>query len=170
MGFWGSMFGGSNPTLNSGIKESGQVAGFENSQGQGLQALSSDWLKGLLGGNTAMTTKLLAPQIATAQKQGQQAKKTMSQFGTRSGGVTSQGQTIDDKTRAGINDMVSSLTSGALQQAGAQGTSMVDAGLKALGMQVDFSQQQMENWSNSIFGQGLGTAAGYAETAGLGKL
>lgn len=168
MGFWGSLFGGSNPTINKGINQAGQVAGYGTSLGEGLTTNAGNFYNTLLGGNTAAISKMLAPQIQAAQQQGQQAKQSMSQFGNRSGGLNSKAQTIDDTTRANINNMVSGLTGQAAGAAGSMGQNLLSTGLDALNMQVGFSQEQMQNWSNSIFGSGMSTAAGYGEAAALG--
>src|SRR5277367_3568143 len=168
MGFWGSMFGGSNPTLNSGINQAGQVAGYGTSMGEGLTTSAGNFFQGLLSGNPAQTAKLLAPQIKAQQDQAQQQKQTMAQFGDRSGGTTAKAQTIDDTTRASIGKMISDLTGQAATQTASMGQSLLNTGMNALNQQVQFSQDQMNNWSNSIFGQGMASAAGYGESAALG--
>jgi len=170
MGFFGSIFGGSNPTLNQGINKSGQIAGFGQTQGEGLLTSAGNFFQGLLGGNPAQTAKLLAPQIKAAQDQSQQAKQTMAQFGNRSGGTNARAQTIDDQTRAGITNMISQLTSSAAGAAANMGQGLLDTGIQALNQQVQFSQQQMQNWNNSIFGKGIGAAAGLAESFAMGKV
>ncbi len=168
MSFWGSMFGGSNPTLNSGINQAGQVAGYGTSVGQGLTTSAGNFFQGLLGGNPAQTAKLLAPQIQTQQQQAQQAKQTAAQFGTRTGGTNAANQSIDDKTRSNISSMISSLTGQAAGAASSLGTNLLKTGMDALSNQVDFSQTQMQNWSDSILGRGLTTGASAAETFALG--
>jgi len=159
---------GINPTLKAGIKQAGQTSTFANTKGQGLTGQAGDFYSTLLGGDPRAMSKLLAPQIGTMQKQGQQQKQTMAQFGTRSGGTTAAGQSIDDSTRANISNMISSLTGTAAGGAQQMGQNLIDTGLKALGQQVDYSQQQLENWSNSVLGQGLAKGAGFLESAGLG--
>jgi hypothetical protein len=168
MSFFGSIFGGSNPTLNSGINQAGQVAGYGTSAGEGLTSSAGNFFQGLLGGNPAQTAKLLAPQIQATQQQAQQAKQANAQFGNRSGGTNASNQTIDDKTRSSITSMISSLTGQAATGAASLGTNLLDTGMKALSQQVDFSQDQMANWQNSIFGQGISGAAGFGEAAALG--
>jgi hypothetical protein len=160
MSFWSSMFGGSNPTLNSGINQAGQVAGFGTSQGEGLLSSAGNFFQTLLGGNPAQTAKLLAPQIQANSQQAQQAKQTMAQFGSRSGGTNASAQTIDDKTRANISNMVSNLTGQAASGAASTGSNLLNTGIEALNQQVSFSQDQMQNWANSIFGQAMSSGAG----------
>jgi hypothetical protein len=170
MGFWGSIFGGSNPTLNSGINQSGQVAGFGQSQGEGLLTSAGNFFSGLLGGNPAQAAKLLAPQIQQNQQQAQQQKQVNAQFGNRSGGTNASNQTIDDKTRSNISTMISNLTGQAAGAAASMGQNLLDTGMKALSQQVDFSQEQMANWGNSILGQGVSQGVGAAMKAGMSFL
>jgi len=160
VGFWGSMFGGSNPTLNQGINKAGQVSGYGTSVGEGLTTSAGNFFKGILGGDPAQTAKLLSPQIQAAQERGQQAKQTASQFGNRSGGTNARAQTIDDQTRSGITSMIANLTSAAATSAADLGKNLIDTGITALNQQVQFSQQQMENWGNSLFGLGMTKAVG----------
>lgn len=162
MSFWSSIFGGSNPTINQGINQAGQIAGFGQSQGEGLLTSAGNFFQGLMGGNPAQTAKLLAPQIQANQQQAQQQKQTMAQFGNRSGGTNAAAQTIDDQTRANISNMISNLTGQAAGSAAQMGQGLLNTGISALNQQVQFSQQQMENWANSIFGQSLSTGAGMA--------
>jgi len=68
MSFWSSIFGGSNPTLNAGIKQSGQIAGYGQTQGEGLSTAAGNFYQGLLG-NPAQQAKQLAPQIRASQEQ-----------------------------------------------------------------------------------------------------
>jgi hypothetical protein len=167
MGFFSSLFGGSNPTLNAGMKQAGQTSTWANTKGQGLTGQAGDLFSALLGGDPKKMASLLAPQIATQQQQGQQAKQTAGQFGNRSGGTNAAMQTTDDKTRANISSMISDLTGKAATGAASMGQSLIDTGLTALGQQMNMSQQQMENWSNSIFGRGITSGVAAGESAGL---
>jgi hypothetical protein len=168
MSFFSSLFGGSNPTLNAGMKQAGDVSQFTTGLGKNLTGQAGNYFSTLLSGDPRATAKLLSPQIGTLQKQGQQEKKTMAEFGTRSGGLASKGQTVDDTTRASISDLVSKLTTGAAGTAATMGSNLIDTGLAALNQQTQMSQQQMSNWENSLFGRGITTAASAAETYGLG--
>jgi hypothetical protein len=170
VGFWGSLFGGSNPTLSSGIKQAGDTSTWATGKGKELTNQGANWLTGILSGDTAKTAKLLAPQIKGIQDRAQQQKSTMAQFGNRSGGTNARSQTIDDTSRAGINQMISTLTGNAMSGALQAGQSLVDTGMQALNQQVQFSQDQMENWANSILGKGITSAISAGESYGMGKL
>jgi hypothetical protein len=158
MSFWSSMFGGSNPTLNQGINQAGQISGFGQAQGEGLLTSAGNFFSTLMGGNPAQTAKLLSPQIQANQQQAQQAKQTAAQFTNRSGGTNAAAQTIDDKTRANISDMISKLTGEAATASADMGKGLLDTGIAALNQQVNFSQGQMQNWANSIFGNAMRSA------------
>jgi hypothetical protein len=170
MGFFSSLFGGSNPTLNAGVNQAGQTSTFANTKGQGLTSQAGDFYSSLLSGDPKAQAKLLAPQIGTMQKQGQQAKQTASQFGNRSGGTNAAMQSIDDKTRANVSSMISDLTSKGAAGAASMGQNLIDTGLTALGQQTQMSQQQMENWASSLFGQGIAGGLGALEGLGLSKI
>ena len=96
MSFWSSVFGGANPTLNQSMKQTGQTSTWANTQGQGLMTGAGNFITSLMKGDPKKIAQLLAPQMSAAQKEGQQAKQTMSQFGNRSGGTNAAAQTIDD--------------------------------------------------------------------------
>ena len=72
MGFWGGLFGGSNDQLNSDINQSGQVAGFGTSVGEGDISAASGFYNDLLSGNQAKEAQLLAPEISGIQKHSNQ--------------------------------------------------------------------------------------------------
>lgn len=160
MGFFSSLFGGQNKTLDQAIPQAGQASKFATGTGEGLISKSAGWLNNLLSGDPAAATKLLAPQISAAQQQTQQGKQALAQFGTRSGGTAAASAGADAATRGNITNMIASLTGSAIGQGMQAGKGLLDSGIDYLGKQVDFSQQQMENWSNSILGQATAEGVG----------
>jgi len=170
MGFWGSIFGGQNKTLDAGIKKAGQVSDFSTGMGETLLTKTGNFISDLLSGDPTKTTSILAPQIAGVQQRAQQGKNQLAQFGTRSGGTTSAGAGIDATTRGDINNMIASLTGSALGAGSSLGQGLLDTGINALDKSVSFSQEQMQNWSDSILGRGVTTGAAYGESFGLGKI
>jgi hypothetical protein len=170
MSFFGSIFGGQNPTLNSAIPQAGQVATSSIGMGQKLTNQSGNFLSDLMSGDSTKQMAVLSPQINAAKARGAQAKKTMAEFGTRGGGTGSAAANIDSSTRGDITDMIGKLTGTALGEGMSAGKGLLDTGMSALDKQVDFSQTQMENWSNSVLGQGIAQGAGFAEGAGMGKM
>lgn len=170
MSFWGSLFGGQNPTLNKAINQYGQVSQYGIGLGENLSTQAGNWYSGLLSGDPTKQAQTLAPLISGAQQRAQQQKNTLAQFSPRSGGTAAAAANIDTATRGDINNMVASLTGQAAGGAASLGTSLLSTGLSSLGSQVDASQIQMQNWANSILGQGTAFAAGAAETFGLSKV
>lgn len=162
--FLSGIFTGGNSTLEGDKNQAGGVSGFGTAVGEGDIGAASGFDQTLLEGDPAKTAKLLAPQIKNITDQGQQAKSTIAQFGTRSGGNTSKAATIDDSTRGNIDDMVSKLTGGAASELGSLGTATLGQGLQANQLQEQESQQQLENEQNSLLGgiitRGAGDAAG----------
>lgn len=155
-------------------------SGFAGSQGENLIGNSSAFINALLSGDSAKISQLLAPQISAIQGQGNQAKKTLSEFGTRSGGVTSQAGMIDDKSRASINDMISQLTGSAVGQGANLGSHLLNMGMTGFNdvfnQQAYMQKQRAAKWNDlgqSIasvaeagFGAIPGAAGGFADKAG----
>lgn len=170
MSFWSSLFGGQNKTLSSAIGKAGQVGDFATGLGESASTTAVNFDKGIASGDPAQIAKLLAPAISTLQNQKQQQQKSTAEFSNRSGGTNASSATAGDKVRANLNDMVASLTGKAVGDLGNLGTSLTSTGLSGLGDSVKYSQQQMENWSNSILGLGVTQGAGFLEGLGLSKI
>ena len=168
MSFWGSLFGGSNPTLNKDMAQFGQIGGFATGLGEKNLSQASNFWSSILGGDPSKVAKTLAPQISSIQQQGQQERQGLAQFGSRSGGTNAASQMIGDKSRGAINDMIASLMGGAAGNLGSMGGSLLSQGQSAYGAQLGASQQQMENWANSILGRGITGGVAAAESFGLG--
>jgi hypothetical protein len=167
MSFAASLFGGSNPTINKQIDQLGNFAGSTMATGFGDTNAASNFFQSLLQGGGA-TSKVLAPQVSAIQKQTQQQKQTASQFGNRSGGTNSQMQMADASGRASYNDLVSSLLGTSASSLASIGGNLLNTSLSGYNQQLNASQQQMQNWQNSIFGKGISGAIGTAEGFGLG--
>lgn len=168
--FFSSLFGGQNKTLNSDISQFGNIAGFATNQGQGDITSASKFWQSILSGDSSKIGQALAPEIAANQQQGQQEKNQLAQFGTRSGGVASAGAGIDAAGRGNMINLIGGLQSGAASNLGSMGQGLLSTGLQGYGAQADASQTRMQNWLNSILGQGVSSAIGSAEGFGLGKM
>jgi hypothetical protein len=170
MGFWGSIFGGQNKTLDAGIKKAGQVSDFSTGMGENLLTKTGSFISDLLSGDASKQMQLLAPQVGAAKERGAQGKKTLAEFGNRSGGNAAASASIDNSTRSDITNMISSLTGSALGAGSSLGQGLLDTGINALDKSVSFSQEQMQNWSDSILGRGITTGAAFGESYGMGKI
>jgi len=169
MGFFGSLFGGSNPTLNQNIGNVGSIAGFASGQGKGDVTSASKFWQSILSGDSSKIGQALAPEISANQQQGQQAKEQLAEFGTRSGGTAAAGAGIDAAGRGNMINLIGGLQSGAASNLGSMGSNMLQTGLQGYGQQTDMSQQRMQNWMDSILGSGISSGIGDMESFGMGK-
>lgn len=167
-GFFSSLFGGQNTTLNKDIDQSGQQAGFDTGQGQSDVLAGTDFLKSILGGDATKQAQAIAPEISAAKTSQQQDQKTLAQNGTRSGGEAASSAADADKTHATITDLLGQLTGKAATSLPSIGTNLTSQGTAATAQQANEAQERMQNWLNSILGKGISTAAQAAESAGLG--
>jgi hypothetical protein len=167
MSFWGSLWGGSSPELNTLIGQYGQIGGNLTGQGQSNVNKASDFYSSILSGDSSKQSQALAPEISAAKKSAQEQNKTTAEFGGRSGGTAASTAMTNDKTHEYLTNLIGRLTGKSADALGSLGTSELSTGLGALGQEQGASQQRMENWSNSILGLGLTKGAGFAEGLGL---
>jgi hypothetical protein len=167
MSFMGGIFTGENKTLDNDINNAGNINSFSTATGEGAVQSGLGFEEGILSGDQAKQAQLLAPEIQNIQKQGQQQIQTAGEFGNRSGGVNASAQNNIDTQRSQVNNMVSQLTGNAAGAVMNEGNQMLNTGLEANKLQAGESQQKLENQQDSIVGQGIGTAVGAAEDAGL---
>ena len=158
--FLSSIIAGANPTLGGDINQSGQIAGFGQSLGEGDLQNASGFYNDILSGNSAKQAAVLAPEISNIQKQGQQQIATAGQFGNRSGGTNASAQNNIDTQRGQVSDMIAKLTGERRFGLSSIGSNALNTGLSANAQQADQSQQQMQNFQNSILGKGISDFAG----------
>lgn len=170
MSFWTSLLGGSNPTLNRDINQFGQIGSFATGLGESNLSQASNFMSSILSGNQSKIGKVLGPEISNIKGQGEQSKLQTAQFGNRGGGSNASMQMADDKSRASINSMISSLLGSSASGLASSGSSLLGQGMQAYGQQAGLSQERVQNWANSILGRGITGAAGAAESFGLGAL
>ena len=157
--FLSAIFGGANPTIGGDINQSGQIAGFGQSLGEGDLQNASGFYNDILSGNSAKQAAVLAPEISDIQKQGQQQIATAGQFGNRSGGTNASAQNNIDTQRGQVSNMISSLTGGAASGLASIGQNALNTGLAANNQQAGQSQEQLQNFQNSVLGQGTSDVA-----------
>jgi hypothetical protein len=166
MSFFGSLFGGSNPTLNANIQKTGAIGDWSTGLGEkNLTAASSFW-DALLSGDSSKQMAALAPEVSAAKTSAAQENKTASQFGTRSGGTAASTAATKDKVHAWLTNLIGNLTGSAAGELGSTGGSLLSTGLGAYGSQTAMSQQRMRNWANSILGHGIITSFQTGEEVG----
>ena len=116
------------------------------------QALNFD--EAIVSGDPSKIARVLGPETSAINKQGQQELKTMSEFGTRSGGTGAAAQVVGDTTSSRYDSMISNLLTGAVSDLGSKGSGLVNTGLSAHEGAFDASrviqQQDASKW-NDIF-------------------
>jgi hypothetical protein len=170
MSFFGALFGGSNPTLNATIGKTGQISDFASSLGQSNTTQGSNFFSSLLSGDSSKIAQTLAPEISAAKVSNQNTQKTNATMGNRSGGTAATNAAASDRLHSDITNLTGSLTGGAASTLLSSGQSLLGTALGGYNQQAQMSQEQMQNWMNSILGKGITGAAAYGESAGLGAI
>jgi len=153
LGFFGIGMGPSSQEKNQ-YGDISNIGNFGTSEGEADITSADKFWQSILSNDPAQMSKVLGPLMSTVNKQGQESKKTASEFGNRSGGTNAGMQMTDDKTRTTIDSAISSLTGGAASALGASGSSLLSTGLSA--HQAAFSdantiQQQRSAQINDLF-------------------
>jgi hypothetical protein len=141
------------------------LSSTEANMGLGDLSQSQNFMESILSGDPTKIGQILGPQIKAIQGQGQQQKQTQAQFGNRSGGTNASNQTIDDKTRGSINDLISSLTGSAvsgLNNTGLSLTGQAQSGFGTAFNQANTMQAQRAAMFNDLFKSIGDTATGFA--------
>jgi hypothetical protein len=169
MGFFATLFGGSNPVLNNDISNAGAISSFATGVGEGDVAAGDTFNRNILEGGEA-EAESLAPEISSAQTRAAQQKKTSSEFGTRSGGTAAANEAADAGVSADILNLEGGLKQGAAANLESTGTTEQGIGLSANQQQAVEAQQRQENQENSILGKAITGGISTVESAGLDKL
>jgi hypothetical protein len=170
MSWFDSLFTGQNSSLNSDIAGTGQAASTLTNQGEKYSNKAGDWWSGILNGDASKVSKTLSPYITDIKTSENQDNKSGAEFGTRSGGTAASAAANTDKAHSDVTKLIGSLTGSAASSLGSLGTSMTGQGLQAYSENSQESQMRIQNWHNSILGQGIGAATGKAEAYGLNSL
>ncbi len=126
-------------------------------------------MKSILSGDSSKQMQVLGPEINAAKTSTAQDQKTTSMFAPRSGGTAASNAASSDKVHGFIADLIGKLSGSAADSLTSAGSNLVNTGLGAYGQQEQASQEQMQNWSDSIFGKGITTAAAAGESFALGR-
>lgn len=166
--FLKGLFGGSSPGLKKAEGNAEGIAQYGIGQGEQNENEAGDYYGGILSGDPAKIAQSLAPAIAANTQEAQQKKQTIGEFGARSGGNTAAANNIDATTRANTTNLIG----GALNNAAAGATGLGENQLNnaTVNNQIagNFSQQQLQNIINSLFGKGISAGVGAGEGALLG--
>jgi hypothetical protein len=151
--FFGIGQGPSSQELNQ-YGNLGGIGNFGTSTGEADIGKASDFWQGVLSGDQTKLSKLLGTQYSAINQRGQQQMKTLSEFGTRSGGTAAQQQQIGDTERQQAGELEGNLTGAAAGELGSLGSGLLSTGLSA--DEAAFSaaediQQQHAAKMNDIF-------------------
>lgn len=170
MSFFGSIFGGQNKTLSGDMNKFGQIGEFATGTGMSDITKGSGFFSDILSGDKTKQARALASPISTIGKQTQQRLNTNAQFSPRSGGTAASNEMAKTAATGSINEMIASLLKDSARSLSTEGSNLLSQGQSAFGNELEASQIQMKNWSDSILGMGLAQGAGFAEGFGLGKI
>ena len=169
------MFGIGGGPSGQELSEAGMLANIGNfgaSQGEADTLKAQSFWSSILSGDQSKISQVLGPEISSMNKNAQQQKKTMSEFGTRSGGTASAMSSLDTSTISGVRDMIAKLTGGAAGSLGSMGGSLLGTGANATQGAFDayaYIQKQRQDKWNDIFntiGSSIKGAMQGAQTGG----
>ena len=152
----------------------GNLGNFATSTGMGDVSKASDFWNAILSGDQTQLSRVLGPAYTNINQRAGQELKTLSEFGTRSGGTAAQQQEIGESERQQASALEGGLLGTAASTLGGLGSSLLSTGLSA--HEAAFSaeqtiQQQKQAKLNDIFKSiadvGLAPFTGGASLAGL---
>ena len=152
-----SFFGIGQGASGSEHKEFGRTAGigeFATSTGEADISAASDFWRGILSGDQTQLSKLLGPEYSAINQRGGQELKTLSEFGTRSGGTAAEGQRIGEEERAQASDLEGKMVGASAEKVGEMGSGLLSTGLSATEAAFEEAytmQQQSAAKANDIF-------------------
>ena len=132
----------------------GNIGNFATTAGESDITSANNFWQSILSGDPTKISQVLGPLMSTVNKQGQEQKKTLAEFGNRSGGTNASAQQIGDKTRTTIDSAISSLTGNAASALGTTGSSLLSTGLSGHEAAFDSANtihQQRSAQINDIF-------------------
>ena len=109
-----------------------------------------DFMKAITSGDMTKIGQVLGPQIRGVKEQGQQTLQTMGQFGNRGGGTNAAAQTVHDKTRSTIDDMIAQLTGSSVTNLGNQGMGLVERSTERLLVRPSTKQGRCRHSSRQV--------------------
>ena len=130
------------------------IGKFGTSVGEDSILKSQKFWSDLLSGDMTKISSILGPEMSAVNKQGQQMKKTASEFGTRSGGTAAVMSTLDTNTMGRINDMIAKMIPAAASNLGNMGEGLLSTGESATGQafgEASLMQQLTQNKKSDIF-------------------
>jgi len=106
----------------------------------------------ILSGDMGQISEVLGPEFSAINKQAQQRKQTLSQFGNRGGGTNATMQSLDDNTTSAIHSMISDLTGKAATGLTGIGEHLmntgVESGSEAFSIDKTLHDQNAAKWKD----------------------
>jgi hypothetical protein len=129
-----SFFGIGVGPSDSEKKEFGATAGignFATSTGEADISSASDFWQGILKGDQTSLSRFLGPAFSNISQRAGQETKTLSEFGTRSGGTAAAQQQIGDEERRQAGQLEGGLLGASAESLGSMGQGLLTTGLSA---------------------------------------
>lgn len=140
----------------------GNIGNFATSTGESDISTASDFWRSIISGDPNQLSRVLGPEYSNISKRGQQELKTLSEFGTRSGGTAAQQQQIGETERAESTALEGGVLETAADRLGSMGTGLLSTGLsahEAAFSEANTIQQQKQAKLNDIFKSIMSVAA-----------
>jgi hypothetical protein len=143
----------------------GNAATFGTGQGESDILKAQNFWSSILSGDMSKISQVLGPEMSAVNKQGQEKKKTMAEFGNRSGGTNAVAANLDTDVMSQIRSMISNLTGSSASSLGSTGSNLLNTGVGAgtakFGADAAIHDQNAAKW-NDIFKSIGGIAGGVA--------
>lgn len=149
---------------------------FATGAGEGDITASNKFMQDILSGDPTKAASALAPEIGETQKQTQQAKNSLAQFGPRSGGTAASTANMDTAGRSNLIQLLGNLRGKSASDLGTMGSNLLGMGMEGTSTLFgqdktmhDQSMQQLNDLAKSIADAVAGAATGGAGAAAAGK-
>jgi hypothetical protein len=128
------------------------LGNFSTSEGMSDTLAADNFWKAILSGDPTQMSKVLGPEFSAINKQGQEKKKTASEFGNRSGGTNAGMQMTDDNTRSEIDKLMATLTGSAATHLGSAGSNLLGTAVGADASAFSAARDIKGDWIKNILG------------------
>lgn len=109
----------------------GNIGNFATSTGEADISTASDFWRSILSGDQSQLSRVLGPEFSNISKRGEQEAKTLSEFGTRSGGTLAQQEQIGEGERTEATNLEGGVLKSAATELGSMGSGLLSTGLSA---------------------------------------
>ena len=151
--------------------ELGDLSTYETNLGEKGTNLASDYYGGILSGDPATIARTLAPEISAGAQSAEQQKKTMAEFGQRSGGTTGAASAIDSGERANIINLIGGSQQHAADAEAGLGTNLLSQSSGNINSEADLAARNQQRKTADVGGIAQGAAeiaSGFIPAGGMG--